>query len=113
MEIRRSECLRDPVFNELGQVANSMVIVSSFITLCMVVSMILTCYYGFKRRAAKKANPEHLSSDEEDDKKFLFTLHNPYASVGRGRQEEPENPLEALRMNRNMNMLEQIRVMFE
>ena len=75
-----------------------MLIYSSIITLVTSITMFITCYEGCKRIRKKRFDPEYLSSDEQDDKKFLYDIHNPYGENGRqGMEIEPQNPLQALR----------------
>ena len=97
IELKRDDCDSVPEFVEVRQVGSMIITMSTIISLFMFFSMCYTCYGGYQRFKAKKANPAHLSSDEEDDAEFISGIRDREAFQGDGNGNNGElNPLEQL-----------------
>ena len=88
-----------------------MIMMSSFISIYMFLSMIYTCIRAYQRKKIKKLSGEYLSTDEEDDKDFLSRFHR-FRVENNENEDEPANPLERLQRNRNLNLIDHIQHMF-
>lgn len=70
-EMNRKECEEVKEYSEIQQVSTIIIMSSTLICTYMIINLLLTVCTLVAKSKHLKADPEYLSSDEEDDQVFI------------------------------------------